>query len=114
MGRGRRAGLNGLFIFKAGLSQCRLRNQEEHLSCRSSCDKRIRKGVWDTVFSRLSDAAIILLFFLYSHVELSYTIDTRDAQIFPRKGGKFEVLAGYSGLGPTAFSSITWLCTTAC
>ena len=37
--------------------------------------------------------------YLRSHVELSYTIDTRDAQIFPRKGGKFEVLAGYSGLG---------------
>ena len=36
--------------------------------------------------------------YLRSHVELSYTIDTRDAQIFPRKGGKFEVLAGYSGL----------------
>lgn len=38
-------------------------------------------------------------YYLRSHVELSYTIDTRDAQIFPRKGGKFEVLAGYSGLG---------------
>ena len=37
--------------------------------------------------------------YLRSHVEFSYTIDTRDAQIFPRKGGKFEVLAGYSGLG---------------
>lgn len=37
--------------------------------------------------------------YVRSHVELSYTIDTRDAQIFPRKGGKFEALAGYSGLG---------------
>jgi outer membrane protein insertion porin family len=34
-----------------------------------------------------------------SHVELSYLYDSRDAQIFPRKGGKFEVLGGYSGLG---------------
>lgn len=37
--------------------------------------------------------------YVRSHVEFSYTIDTRDAQIFPRKGGKFEVLAGYSGIG---------------
>lgn len=34
-----------------------------------------------------------------SHVELSYLYDSRDAQIFPRKGGKFEALGGYSGLG---------------
>lgn len=34
-----------------------------------------------------------------SHIELSYLYDSRDAQIFPRKGGKFEVLGGYSGLG---------------
>ncbi len=37
-----------------------------------------------------------------SHIELSYRYDSRDAQIFPRKGGKFEVLAGYSGLGGDA------------
>lgn len=34
-----------------------------------------------------------------SHVELSYQYDSRDAQIFPRKGGKFDALIGYSGLG---------------
>lgn len=37
--------------------------------------------------------------FVRSHIELSYMYDSRDAQIFPRKGGKFEVLGGYSGLG---------------
>ena len=29
-------------------------------------------GVWDTVFSRLSDAAIVLLFFLYGAKHLCY------------------------------------------
>ncbi len=37
--------------------------------------------------------------YIRSHVELSYTVDTRDAQITPRKGGKFEALGGWSGLG---------------
>lgn len=37
--------------------------------------------------------------FVRSHVELSYVYDSRDAQIFPRKGGKFELIGGYSGLG---------------
>lgn len=34
-----------------------------------------------------------------SHVEMGYVFDNRDAQITPRKGGKFEILGGYSGLG---------------
>ncbi len=37
--------------------------------------------------------------YVRSHLEVSYTRDTRDAQITPRKGGKLEALAGYSGLG---------------
>lgn len=37
--------------------------------------------------------------YLRSHIELSYLYDSRDAQIFPRKGGKFEAIGGYSGLG---------------
>lgn len=36
---------------------------------------------------------------LRSHIELSYLLDTRDAQITTRKGGKLELIAGYSGLG---------------
>lgn len=34
-----------------------------------------------------------------SHVELSYQYDSRDALITPRKGGKFDALVGYSGVG---------------
>lgn len=34
-----------------------------------------------------------------SHIELSYEYDTRDAQITPRKGGKFGANVGYSGPG---------------
>ncbi len=36
---------------------------------------------------------------LRSHIELSYLLDTRDTQITTRKGGKLELIAGYSGLG---------------
>lgn len=37
--------------------------------------------------------------YVRSHLELSYAIDTRDAQMTTRRGGKFEVLGGWSGLG---------------
>ena len=36
-----------------------------------------------------------------SHIELSLEYDSRDAVITPRKGGSFEVHAGYSGPGST-------------